>query len=144
LRENKTTPRQNKSNALTLFSYMRYFISAKNSLLGTFEDVHQCNVEEIGFTNDCAMCWTEDEYCAKKHCVFIYLQGVMINNMANFNVGLEHITSASCDEAMCGPVFVPCSGATRRRMNIVSGIPRPKSQQCTVIEQDWATLFDHP
>jgi hypothetical protein len=98
---------------------------------------------EIGFTSDCASCWTADELCAKKNCVFLFLQGVILNNIGNFNVGMEHITGATCDEAMCGPAFVPCSGATRRRMNIVSDIPRPKDQQCNIIEQDWVTVFHH-
>ena len=30
------------------------------------EDVHQCNMELIGFTNDCSLCWTEDQMCASK------------------------------------------------------------------------------
>jgi hypothetical protein len=114
---------------------------AKKSLFGTIDDVQQCNEDLIGFTPDCAMCWTVDELCSKKNCVFIFLQGVMINNIGNFQVGLEHVTSASCDEAICGPEFVPCSGATRRRMNIVSDIPRPIEQQCPVAEENWSEIF---
>jgi hypothetical protein len=98
-------------------------------------------MELIGFTNDCASCWTEDELCAKKNCVFLYLKGVLMNTVGNFHVGLDHMTGATCDEAMCGPAFVRCSGATRRRMNIVSDIPRPKEQQCHTIKQDWAAMF---
>eukprot|EP00980_Cylindrotheca_fusiformis_P005465 scaffold1169_cov120-Cylindrotheca_fusiformis.AAC.15 len=117
---------------------------AKKSLFGGEDAVFKCNNEDIGFTDDCAMCWTVDELCAKKNCVFIFLQGVMINKLTSFEVGPNEITSATCDEAMCGPEFVPCSGATRRRMNIVSTIARPIEQQCTIIDQDWATIFDHP
>jgi len=39
---------------------------------GTVDDVQECN-EEIGFTEDCAMCWTVDEMCAKDRCFFIFL-----------------------------------------------------------------------
>jgi hypothetical protein len=101
-------------------------------------------MDDIGFTYDCAWCWTVDELCAARNCVFIYLQSVLLNKVGNFQVGMEHITAASCDEALCGPEFVPCSGATRRRMNIVSDIPRPIEQQCTVAQENWEQVFQHP
>lgn len=117
---------------------------AKKALFGGEDAVQECNRDDIGFTEDCARCWTVDELCAKKNCVFIFFQGVMINKLTNFQVGPNEITSATCDEGMCGPEFVPCSGATRRRMNIVSTIARPIEQQCTIVEQDWMTIFNHP
>jgi hypothetical protein len=118
--------------------------SASKSVFGTRQDVQNCNEELIGFTQECAACWTTDEICARDNCMFIYLQSVFTNQRNNFNVGSEDITSATCDEAFCGPEFVPCSGTTRRRMNIVSDIPRPVSQQCGVAAEDWAEIFDHP
>ena len=111
---------------------------ATKSLFGGVESVQACNRDSIGFTEECAWCWTEDELCAKSKCVFIFLQGLIINKLANFTVGPGEITSATCDEAMCGPVFGPCSGAIRRRMNIKSGIERPPSQQCRTVSLDWA------
>jgi hypothetical protein len=110
---------------------------------GTVDDVQECNEVDIGFTEPCAECWTVDELCAKKHCVFIYLQSMIVNQVSNFNVEYDDITSATCDEALCGPEFVPCSGATRRRMNIVSDIPRPENQQCTVATENWIKVFNH-
>ncbi len=74
---------------------------------------------EIGFDEQCATCWMEDILCVKENCAFIFLQSQMINNVGNFAVGPNDITSASCEEAHCEVgLFVPCSGATRRRMNI--------------------------
>ena len=74
---------------------------------------------EIGFDEHCATCWMEDILCVKENCAFIFLQSQMINNVGNFAVGPNDITSASCEEAHCEVgLFVPCSGATRRRMNI--------------------------
>jgi len=117
----------------------------KESLFGgTDEDVQKCNEEEIGFTEECSSCWTVDQLCAKTQCVFIYLQALIVNQVSNFNVDPDDITTATCDEALCGPEFVPCSGATRRRMNIVSDIPRPQDQQCTVANEDWSVIFNHP
>ena len=108
------------------------------------EDVQTYNEDNIGFTEECAECWTEDELCAKNNCAFIYLQSVVVNQVSNFHVKLGDITTATCDEALCGGDFVPCSGATRRRMNIISSIPRPENQQCIVAQANWTEIFDHP
>ncbi|KAG7373346.1 hypothetical protein IV203_034070 [Nitzschia inconspicua] len=116
----------------------------KSLFSGTEEDIQACNQNDIGFSEECASCWTQDELCAKKNCVFIYLQSFIFNQVSNFNVELGDITTAACDEALCGPVFVPCSGATRRRMNIISDIPRTQDQQCNVAEGNWSEIFNHP
>lgn len=118
---------------------------AKKSLFGGGDDaLHQCLMDEkIGFSDECALCWMEDILCTKDHCAFIFLQAQMINNVGNFAVGENDITSASCEEAHCEVgQFVPCSGATRRRMNIVSSIARPGEQQCAIVDvQSWEDLF---
>ncbi|KAG7372924.1 hypothetical protein IV203_033648 [Nitzschia inconspicua] len=119
---------------------------AQKSLFGGGVDaVQACNeAEPIGFTSSCAECWTVDELCAKKNCFWIFLQSTLINAVSDYRVQLNDITSATCDEAMCGPEFVPCSGATRRRMNIKSDIERPVYQQCIHQDADWSVIFNHP
>lgn len=117
---------------------------AKKSLFGGDDALTECLMEpEIGFGEECAICWMEDIICTKDHCMFIFLQSQMINNVGNFAVGENEITSASCEEAHCEVgQFVPCSGATRRRMNITSSISRPGDQQCAIVDvQDWEDLF---
>ena len=94
---------------------------AKDALFGGGEDaITECLMKpEIGFGEDCAICWMEDIVCTTKNCALIFLQSQMINNVGNFAVGPHDITSATCEEAHCEVgMFVPCSGATRRRMNI--------------------------
>ena len=94
---------------------------AKKALFGGGDDaITECLMEPpIGFGYECALCWMEDILCTKEHCSFIFLQSQMINNVGNFAVGDDEITSATCEEAHCEVgQFVPCSGATRRRMNI--------------------------
>ena len=127
-----------------VFGFLFFVYSVTKSILGSREEVQQCNEDSIGFTEECSLCWTVDEYCARDNCIFIFLQSVFTNQVNNFDVGPDDITSATCDEALCGPGFVPCSGATRRRMNIISDIPRPISQQCDVAVEDWSTVFEHP
>lgn len=113
---------------------------ARDSLLSRLgnEAITECLMQpHIGFDEQCAVCWMEDIVCTKKHCTFIFLQSQMINQVSNFAVGPEDITSATCEEAHCEVgQFVPCSGATRRRMNITSSIARPGEQQCGIVDVD--------
>ena len=118
------------------------FRCSKKSLVYGASAVHKCLQEEpIGFSDSCARCWTEDILCARRNCAFIFLQSNMINTVSNFEVGSDTITSATCEEAMCELVFVPCSGANRRRMNITSMIARPGDQQCGIVDVDWEEIF---
>ena len=125
-----------------LICFLVYARSGAKSILGSREDVQTCNENKIGFTEECSVCWTDDQYCVRNNCVFIFLQSVFTNQVNNFEVGPDDITTATCDEALCGPEFVPCVGATRRRMNIISDIARPTSQQCRVASEDWSVIFD--
>ena len=63
--------------------------------------LRSCLHEEIGFTETCAGCWATDIYCSKAHCIFIYLQSRMTNQLGNFAVGENKITAASCEESNC-------------------------------------------
>lgn len=115
---------------------------AKKSLIYGRDAVQNCLKEEpIGFTDQCATCWTEDILCARSHCAFIFLQSNMINTVSNFQVSEDTITAATCEEAMCELEFVPCSGANRRRMNITSSIARPGRQLCDIVDVDWSVIF---
>jgi len=120
---------------------------ARDSLLSSQgnDAITECLMQpHIGFDEQCAVCWMEDIVCTKKHCTFIFLQSQMINQVSNFAVGPEDITSATCEEAHCEVgQFVPCSGATRRRMNITSSIARPGEQQCGIVDVDdlWGEIL---
>ena len=120
---------------------------AKRGLFGGDDSITECLMDpSIGWGYECAICWMEDIVCTKDFCSFIFLQSQMINNVANFAVGPDDITSATCEEANCEAgnpgTFVQCSGATRRRMNITSSIARPGDQQCAIVDvKDWEDLF---
>eukprot|EP00808_Paulinella_micropora_P007491 g56426.t1 len=113
---------------------------ATKALFGGPEATQAClEAPPLNFGPECASCWTTDILCTKKNCIWIYLQSTLINAAGDFKVGPESITSASCEEAFCEVgQFVPCSGATRRRMNIKSDIVRPGAQQCGIVDiPDW-------
>mmetsp|Transcript_12309 Transcript_12309/g.26743 ORF Transcript_12309/g.26743 Transcript_12309/m.26743 type:complete len:728 (+) Transcript_12309:260-2443(+) len=96
-----------------------------------------CIQRDIGFTSGCAWPWAQSVDCSKKHCAFIYLQSQMTNQVGNFHVGPNTITSATCSEASCEAgnpgSFVYAVGANRRRMNIESEIARPAMEQCGLV-----------
>lgn len=123
---------------------------AQSSLFGGGDDaLLECLKEpKIGFQGRCAECWQEDIICTKKFCWAIGLQSFFINTLSNFAVGPDTITSATCEEANCEAgnpgLFVPCSGANRRRMNVKSTIERPKNMQCTIVDVEWSELFPDP
>lgn len=113
----------------------------RKTFLGGYGDALRCHIDTIGFDEACSVCWVEDEICARDNCSFLYLQSYLINSMANFEVGPNTVTAATCDEAMCGAEFLPCSGANRRRMDIQGNIKRPQEQQCKIVQVNWDSLF---
>jgi len=108
------------------------------------DELVQCNHLQVGFTIPCAKAWAWDENHTKKHAVFTFLQAQFTQSFADMEVSFTDITMATIDEAISGPEFVPRVGATRRRMNIISDIQRPKYQQCTAAQQNWAEIFTDP
>ena len=111
-------------NDLDLEWTTRHSLAAQSQACGIktmfsgIDALSSCLHTEIGFTEQCAQCWATDVYCSKAHCIFIYLQSRMTNQLGNFAVGENKITAASCEEANCEAGnpghFVRCSGATRR------------------------------
>ncbi|CAB9504373.1 expressed unknown protein [Seminavis robusta] len=120
---------------------------AQGSLFGGGYDalVDCIESDSIGFQGQCAVCWADDIKCTISHCWAIGVQSFFINTLANFKVGEDTITSATCEEAHCEAGnpgdFVACSGANRRRMNITSSIARPGAQQCSIVDVDYPKLF---
>eukprot|EP00531_Pseudo-nitzschia_arenysensis_P009639 CAMPEP_0116119378 /NCGR_PEP_ID=MMETSP0329-20121206/2606_1 /TAXON_ID=697910 /ORGANISM="Pseudo-nitzschia arenysensis, Strain B593" /LENGTH=715 /DNA_ID=CAMNT_0003613069 /DNA_START=48 /DNA_END=2195 /DNA_ORIENTATION=- len=108
------------------------------------DPVVMCNRLLVGFTPPCAMSWAWDMVNTKNNAMFVFLQAQLSNFATDMEVTYQDITMATIDEAISGPRFVQEVGATRRRMNIISGIRRPISQQCTVITQNWTEIFVEP
>lgn len=116
---------------------------AIRGLFGGQDAITECIKEPaIGFTGQCAECWSEDIVCTRENCAFLFLQSQITNSVTNFAVSPDDITAATCEEAHCEVgAFVPCVGATRRRMNIISSIARPVEEQCRIVDVDWEVLF---
>jgi hypothetical protein len=119
-------------------------IGIKVNVTDPDDPVVKCNTDQVGFTEPCGMAWAWDEINTKDHAIFTFMQAMLSNAVADMKVAYTDITSATIDEAISGPYFVPDVGATRRRMDIKSDIVRPKNQQCKVIKQNWTDIFPAP
>jgi len=84
---------------------------------------HEC-FQVTGLTNGCSRCWIDNMKCTASSCLLKCIWHNVINNLPwTANTTLN--PCIQCDEELCGPAFVQCAGANRRRAGIVSDITRP-------------------
>lgn len=75
--------------------------------------------------------------CDLNNCVFTCLTGIIFNVTGTKNSdGLNKCQQ--CDEQMCGPAFVACAGANRRRCGIVSDLQRDAREICSSVDPNWS------
>lgn len=101
--------------------------------------VHQCMQERVGFTPACEDCWVEDIECNVKHCKFTCIKSkYLFRDITDNNEEDGELNDClECDEKMCGPQFLKCSGSNRRRLGIHSDIDRDAHEECNVVDVDW-------
>ncbi|CAB9528689.1 expressed unknown protein [Seminavis robusta] len=101
--------------------------------------VEKCMEERVGFTPACEDCWLDNIACSFKKCKFTCIKYKLFrqdNNKADDDLN----DCLKCDERSCGPGFIECSGANRRRMGVVSDIGREAVDQCEAVDVDWTTV----
>lgn len=103
--------------------------------------VFNCMKKKVGFTPECTDCWVNNIQCTFSACKFTCIKTKMFGHGNNGHDG-ELNDCLKCDEVMCGPEFLNCSGANRRRMGIVSDIERDSdNEQCKPVDIDWKTAI---
>ena len=115
------------------------------------ESVSWCLEKVVGFTRECEQCWTNDVVCSFQNCKYTCIKHKFIVGEKGTNDDDTGILNPclNCDEKICGPAFIQCSGANRRRMGIVSDIERSGHlEQCIKVDYDWMKgariIRDHP
>lgn len=104
---------------------------AKAGILGGRAAVEQCLHTRVNLTEPCNDCWVDNVLCDLRKCIF----SCFIHAIFNHGVRSKRDTSQAlnpctqCDEVRCGPQFVQCAGANRRRTGIVSDIERDESTE---------------
>jgi len=92
-------------------------------MLESEQEAIEC-FQTAGLTTDCTRCWIDNMKCSASSCLFECVWHNMIHNLP-WSVNTTLNPCIHCDEVLCGPAFVKCAGANRRRAGIVSDIARP-------------------
>ncbi|GMH61476.1 hypothetical protein TL16_g10659 [Triparma laevis f. inornata] len=110
---------------------------ATKAFIGGSDAVFDCFKEDVGFTDGCNDCWTENVMCDMKKCVFTCLKMIMTGQRNNGGDGKLN-DCLLCDEKLCGPAFIECAGANRRRSGIISDIGRDdENEVCDSVNAGW-------
>jgi len=113
---------------------------AFNIFIG-MNSVRECMEEGIGFTTPCNECWLDNIKCSFHECKFSCIKYKLFNYDTNGDDG-QLSDCLRCDEKMCGPQFISCSGSNRRRMGVVSDIGRDEnSEQCDHTDINWLESY---
>ena len=95
-----------------------------------------CMLSTFSMTVGCNECWVDNILCDIQKCVFTCLLFRMGWGGSNNAPGSEGMLSEclECDERRCGPAFIACAGANRRRSGMHSDIERNRSHVCRAID----------
>ena len=118
------------------------------SVFGKYDALVDCLERNIGFTRPCTECWADNLKSTVEHCRLTCMVTLWTGFMSDNNVpgsGDQGWLNQCvyCDEKMSGPAFVKCSGASRRRLGIVSEVERNPAELCKNVEVDYVNVdFD--
>ena len=120
------------------------FVCSKRGLFGGRRVARRCLRERVGFTDECNECWVENIMCDVRDCLFTCMWHALFSEV-NSNTdpsNLDHQQTLNrcteCDEKRCGPAFVKCAGANRRRSGILSEFERDvENEFCTAVDTGW-------
>jgi hypothetical protein len=108
----------------------------------------QCLHDRVGFTEGCNDCWMDNIMCDVRKCAFVCLWHTLVtstsvgggssSNSKELGTESQALNPCTlCDEVRCGPAFVQCAGANRRRSGILSELQRDSSTVCKVVDHEW-------
>ncbi len=115
------------------------YTCSKLALFGGVKTARQCMKDAVGFTDDCNECWVENIMCDLKNCIFTCLWHTLFSQVNSGNGQPQALNPCTlCDEKRCGPAFVTCAGANRRRSGILSEFERDtKLEVCSTNDVGW-------
>jgi hypothetical protein len=113
---------------------------AKRSLIWGRRTAGKCMERRVGFTPPCQKCWVENILCDLRYCFFTCAWNKAFGgHQERAADGTRELNACTmCDEKRCGPEFIQCAGANRRRSGIVSDIERNVDHEvCKQRDEDW-------
>ena len=112
---------------------LKVFTGGKAAVRACFKDV-------VKLTGKCNKCWTDNVMCDLINCMFTCTKSLILGQSNNKGGTLN--PCLFCDEHMCGPQFIECAGANRRRCGIVSDIGRDEAVEvCKRVDADWMVVL---
>ena len=78
--------------------------------------------------------------CDLRQCVFTCLSSILRGESNNPDQG-DINNCLLCDEKLCGPAFIQCAGANRRRSGIKSDIGRDDEKEVCDKVEDWRSVW---
>lgn len=107
--------------------------------IGTYRSISQsCMEAKVGFTPPCLDCWLDNMVCGVQKCVFTCLKSQYIDWDPKNHADGKINRCYECDEKLCGPAFLQCSGTNRRRQGIRSDLSRDDEKElCQAVDVDW-------
>lgn len=115
---------------------------AKRGLIFGRRTASNCMEDRVGFTEGCNECWVENIMCDLRYCIFTCLWHGLFSSASNADSTSDDPQELNrctlCDEKRCGPAFVECAGANRRRTGILSDIERDQDTEvCQTVKSEW-------
>eukprot|EP01137_Pigoraptor_chileana_P009334 Opistho-2@57410 len=105
-------------------------ITKRCAMLYTLLGEHAASkcMDKVGMTVPCQECWMENIECDRhSKCFWICIKSTLRGDPTNKPDGSLN-DCLQCDEDVCGPAFIGCAGANRRKSGIHSDIDRPGDQ----------------
>lgn len=136
-----------KETANTMTSIMtQCSIKAFFLHFGSNQYTFDCLTEKTSLSDECAKCWVSNAICNKQNCLATCTKGRLFPFLPSMAGAVWQKDENSnpldpchaCDENFCGPNFVACAGANRRRTGVVSDIDRDMGREmCTLVDWDY-------
>ena len=90
----------------------------------------KCMQEKVGFTAGCNDCWVENIMCDVRHCILSCMFEAIVSAGLSTQGQVHTLNRCTqCDEIRCGPQFIQCAGANRRRSAILTDLKRNDSTE---------------
>jgi hypothetical protein len=105
------------------------------------QDAFTCLRQNSGLSVDCAKCWIKNYECNVQNCARTCIKQRLfpfLPSWQEWNNPQNLDPCITCDEKLCGPIFLECAGANRRRVGVVSDIQRDHQKEiCNKVDWDW-------
>lgn len=111
------------------------------------KDPYYCLQSQTNLTDGCTRCWIDNYECNINSCLATCVKErflAFVPALGDWSDARPLSNCHACDERLCGPAFVGCAGANRRRVGVVSDIERDAEREiCGKVDWEWILGSGH-